>query len=310
MSCILKNCSIKNDDERMISCWLCHGLCHFKCSGLSTLVAESLSKDNGLHWCCTACRKIGVSFYRFFQGTITHFKEIQNEAGKLAERISTYGKLFEDFKSLDNLKSPPQSSPKRRKSSRINKETNEMHSVAPVNCAASLLSKSGTVSPKPGPVVVKPPDFPCSSSQIITGETLPVVQNYNKKEQQKINPATVNQNKENDGNISNTHRGLRVIPPSKHIFISRLASDTTAEEIDYYIKSKINMSYGITVHKFTYSQQRSITSFKISVPFDIFSQVVDPSFWPLHVLVREYEYNNNNRNTAHLPSRVSRFSKN
>ena len=123
MACLVKNCTLKNDNERMVVCWLCHEFCHIKCCGLSGLVAEAITKNNGLHWCCNNCKKVGVNFYRFFQDTKNKFIEIQEEAHKLNERISAYSKMFEEFKTLDDLKSPPQSSPKRRKSARnANKE--------------------------------------------------------------------------------------------------------------------------------------------------------------------------------------------
>ena len=103
--------------------WLSHGLCHFNCSGLPVLVAESLTKYNGLHWCCNGCKKIGVDFFRFFQGTKSKFLAIQKDVSELSKNISAYEKLFDDYNSLNLMKSPPQSSPKRRKSSRnVNKK--------------------------------------------------------------------------------------------------------------------------------------------------------------------------------------------
>lgn len=253
-----------------------------------------------------------MSFYRFFQGTVTHFKEIQDEAGKLSERISAYGKLFEDYKSLENFKSPTQSSPKRRKSSRkINKDKNDILSVATTDFAASPLtsSESNSVIAQVVPAAINSVSLtPCSSSLINSNKTFSTVVNSKPQGQLSVNFAEDATNEEN--NIPTAHSELRVIPPKKHIFISRFASDTTSDEIDSYVKYKLKMNANITVHKFTYSQQRSITSFKISVPSDLFAQVLDQSFWPLHVLVREYEYNGRQRNIARLPANVSAISKN
>lgn len=129
------------------------------------------------------------------------------------------------------------------------------------------------------------------------------------------NPATNLNNAEvliNNGNNPSSHGELRVVPPNKQIFISRFAFDTSADDIDFYIKSKLKQNADITVRKFTYSQPRSITSFKITVPFNIFDRVVDPSFWPNHVIVREYEYNINQRgnNIVHLQPRQLTSQKN
>lgn len=112
----------------------------------------------------------------------------------------------------------------------------------------------------------------------------------------------------------NSTRGkkeLRVIPPNKHIFISRFASDTTADEINAYIKFKLNFN-DISVYKFTYLKARNITSFKVTVPFHLFNIVKEQSFWPPHVLVREYEYTAKRRprNIARLPTIAAANSKN
>ena len=141
INCLNKNCSIVSDDERYIVCWLCHGLCHFKCSGLPVLVAESLTKHKGLQWCCNGCRKIGVDFYRFFQGTKTHFLEIQNNISDLSNRINSYGKLFDDYKSLNFLNSPNQSSPKRRISARNLNKPNPPQENGPSSSKYSNIEK-------------------------------------------------------------------------------------------------------------------------------------------------------------------------
>lgn len=141
MACLKKGCTLEGYDDRMIICWLCHGLCHFKCSGLSGLVAESISKHKNLHWRCNGCQKIGADFYRFFQSTKNNFLQIQNNLINLSGQISSYGKLFEDFKSLEGLQSPQLPSPTRRKSPRfLNNENSNQELNLNLNNSATTSS--------------------------------------------------------------------------------------------------------------------------------------------------------------------------
>ena len=54
-----------------------------------------------------------------------------------------------------------------------------------------------------------------------------------------------------------------------------------------YIKSKFNFSPDILIKKFTYSEPRNVTSFKLTVPNDLFETIIDPVFWPNNTFVRE-----------------------
>ncbi|XP_046808360.1 uncharacterized protein LOC124420194 [Lucilia cuprina] len=262
-------------------------MCHFKCSGLSGLVAAAVCKTKGLHWCCNACQKIGVEYYRFFQGTKNTFLNIQNKLSPLSNEVSAYGNLFEEFKQLNCLNSPPQSSPKRRKSSRNkNKFSQSPGPTSNVDDSDSItpstsitFSNNCATAPKPISDSVNLSQTPIKVKDGIVSDTAPTV-----------------------SQISNV--GLKIIPPNKSIFISRFASDTTVEQINSYIKSKLNSEVDFTTHKFSYSQPRRITSFKINVPCDIYEQIVNPEFWPENTLVREYEFKEYPRkqNVAILPS--------
>lgn len=286
MNCINKNCKINNDAERMITCFLCHCLIHYKCSGMPTLVNEAISEYDGLNYFCMPCRKPAVEFYRFFQGTKTRFLDVKNAVATLTENISNYGKLFDQFSSFDNLKSPPKSSPVIRKSSRkcVKDKENPSPSqlVSNTNVQASKTSVTTIVTP-PTPTDVLQPT---NSHITIDGEIA----------------ATSGQSA---SEIVTNQRMLRIKPARKNIFISRFLSDTTVDEIDYYIKSKLNFGADILIKKFTYTTPRDITSFKLSVPPDLFEDMVNPNFWPDSALVREYVNKENPRrsNAAPFPPR-------
>ncbi|XP_065356382.1 uncharacterized protein LOC135950783 [Calliphora vicina] len=292
--CLNKSCTLSGDDERMVVCWLCHGMCHFKCSGLTGLVAEAVCKTKGLHWCCNACQKIGVEYYRFYQSTKNTFLNIQNKLSALSSEIAAYGNLYEEFKQLNCLNSPPQSSPKRRKSSRTKNKTNASQSpgasvVSNVVVSDSITPSTSTSNPDKYATMLNT----ISDSVYSHMQTTATFVNYDNIAG--TSNAATNQ-------ISNT--GLKIIPPNKSIFISRFASDTTVEQINFYIKSKLNFEADFTTYKFSYAQPRRITSFKLNVPHDLYEQIVNPNFWPANTLVREYEFKDNPRkhNIAVLPS--------
>ncbi|KAI8122780.1 hypothetical protein CVS40_6538 [Lucilia cuprina] len=182
--------------------------CHFTCSELSGLVAEAVSKNKDLHWCYESCRKFEIRRIR----------------------ISAYGKLFDDFKSLHNLKSPPQSSPKRRKPAR--------------NLTKEKRDDQPTVSATP-----------CNTSSDVplTNISAPV---------HSCNTASDQLNSS-----------------KKTIFISRLASNTTSDSVDFCIKNLITVS------------------------MNLFERLLDPNFWPINTLVREYIYRSRPQTIAALPQR-------
>lgn len=288
MNCLNKKCTIKNQDERMVVCWLCHGLSHYKCSGLSTLVAEATQKQDGVHWCCLNCRKTGVEFYKFFQARKTLFHKIQNEFSNVSNRLCDYGKLFDNYPLLDynepsqevSNQPTPLQSPKLRKSARTNKKSESDIIVEPTVINSSI-----------APVISKPPVEHLSQS---TSNDIGL------------------QSSSHTNLSSFVPRELRVLPPKKHLFVSRFASETTVDDINFYIKSKLNLNENIVAYKFSYAQPRSITSFKISVSSDVFNQLMDTSFWPEHTLVREFLTRPKERtsNVARLPPTIPSVSKN
>ncbi|KAH8344911.1 hypothetical protein KR067_010609, partial [Drosophila pandora] len=81
---------------------------------------------------------------------------------------------------------------------------------------------------------------------------------------------------------------LQVIPPSKHIFVSRLAPDTSEIDISAYIKAKTKADIKVVdITKFKYSYTRHTSSFKIRVPLHMFKTICSASFWPENIFVQE-----------------------
>lgn len=305
MECLNKKCTITDSEHRMLSCWLCLGLIHFKCSGLPTLTAEATTKYDVLIFVCPNCKKTGAEFYRFFQKRKSIFLKIKNDLMNLSNHATDYENLFEEFPLLDNIKSPPESSPKRRKSAR---NPNKGNSASSPGASESNSNESDHITPS------------SSTANSKTAKTTSILsklnKNNNKSKEKIINADAVNNNPTPIANNSDsqlTENQICVIPQEKKsIFISRFAFETTAEDIDDYIKSKLDRTADINTKKFTYLQPRSITSFKITVPADLFDQLVDPVFWPNNTLVREFIFKENQRknNIVYLPQRISNNTKN
>jgi len=76
-----------------------------------------------------------------------------------------------------------------------------------------------------------------------------------------------------------------VVPLKKQIFVSRLSPDQTSSDVFSYIQDKTKAD-NIKVEKFNFSYARDISSFKITVPNDLFRPYVRVIFGRI---VKEFE---------------------
>lgn len=99
---------------------------------------------------------------------------------------------------------------------------------------------------------------------------------------------------------------LAVVPLKKQIFVSRLSPDQTSSDVLSYIQDKTKAD-NIKVEKFNFSYARDISSFKITVPNELFSTICSGDFWPDSMVVKEFEAKIKNRKKGpvgiKLPSR-------
>lgn len=300
MNCSHSSCSITTN-ERMITCWLCDDIYHIKCCGLKPRDADALSDDSkSMHWTCPNCKNISIEFYTMFKSTKNEFIKINNEFLELQKKLNAFGKLFTDYPYLEKFASGQGKSSSRKK--------NKTHTD----------SASPSVDPNVRQEsIAVPDDIPVNSAAI-----------RNNNVHQHIEPPIINI----ENCLSNTtslnslvsandyaspmspksfdYVPLRAIPPKKAVFVSRLAFETSSEDINFFIKSKISMDAEISTYKFNYSQPREIASFKIIVPDQYFNMLLDPNFWPTNTFVREFTARQNSVSTARLPLRKTNVSKN
>ena len=85
-------------------------------------------------------------------------------------------------------------------------------------------------------------------------------------------------------------KNLVIVAPKKSIFVSRFASDTTEDDILFFIKTKKPFLKDITITKFKINRERYLASFKIYVPADSFDEFVASDFWPKNTVVQGCPY--------------------
>lgn len=84
---------------------------------------------------------------------------------------------------------------------------------------------------------------------------------------------------------------LDIVPPRRTVFVSRFTPVTSVDDIKRFIKENIRLQVNesdFRVFKFNFSQPRDISSFRIIAPSNLFDVLVDRSFWPPGVIVREF----------------------
>lgn len=90
--------------------------------------------------------------------------------------------------------------------------------------------------------------------------------------------------------VNEFNNKLQGVPKRKLVFVSRLTSDTTVEDVRSYIGDYLKLvdSTQLTIHKVLPKTTRLISSFIINIPPDHFNTIVDPKFWPDHCVVHEF----------------------
>lgn len=336
MECANVKCS-KPDSDRMISCWLCLKYYHLKCSGsnLRARDADALADSQKfLNWTCVCCRNVGVEFYSLFKNSRDEFEKINQDFLSLQSKMAKFGELFSKYNDLDKfMNSLHNLSPKNKKNvgsvatqcalplascSKIVSEMDAITSVATPNSSKSLMSTGSGGSDLLIEYSDRPPLLSTSCpARSDKGETtnysnlLPVHNVINDNHTSISVPhITGLDNNEQTPHIRNNPKPLRAIPANKTIFVSRLATDTTVEDVEFYIKSKCDANLLSSVYKFVYSEPRIVSSFKITIPDELFKLVVSPGFWPTGTIVREFVFKERQRQSVRLPVTASNISKN
>lgn len=292
MECLFNKCSVTNVYDRFVSCWICDGHAHIKCAGFNGRQFDKISsRENGLRWSCWNCRAIDIDFYRMFKEAQKSFLDINKDLASLMGKFKILEDMFKEFKWPENK----MSSPPRKKPSKVGNFGN-LNADAQIGSNDFMMFKSPEPSPNSIPasfdvprVVVDKSNSPaadtvatsaiCPPNSAVPVNTMILGNNVHEQPDAREIPPP---------NVSSCE--LVVVPPRMTVFISRLSANTSVENVESYIKSKCSSfnNNDCKVLKFNYSQTRDIASFRAIVPARIFDTLVNQSFWPPGVLVREF----------------------
>lgn len=318
MSCSFQNCHIIVDTERSLSCWICSDIWHIKCAGISARVADEIySKQNGLKWCCVKCRQISIEFCRFLKEASSEIKEMGRELWSLYSRFGKFSSLFEKFPDLEDFMSSAQ---KRKRET--NKTSTKTDFVTPKSVETAKLDDRPTSSrfspvikdgdrqkrvtfaspsvnskqdknPKPVSKSCQKDDTQdCESVTQISQGKVPCVNN------ETVNLSPIADNRAKRPKLIT--KTLSSATAKKIVFVSRLAPDTTTDEVNSYIRSCIKGDFYLKTFKLRSSYADHRSSFKVIIPPDIFDKIVKREFWPKRAFVKEFV--DRDDHLAHLPS--------
>ncbi|EDW27178.1 GL14789 [Drosophila persimilis] len=107
--CAKKSCHNQiTHDQPIIPCWLCDSVVLAKYAGFSGLVSDAISKRNGLHYSCEACRAVEKDMVAFMRQTRSGFKELTVGFKNQYDRLLAMEAQFSGLKLLNE-------SPRRKK---------------------------------------------------------------------------------------------------------------------------------------------------------------------------------------------------
>lgn len=138
-------------------------------------------------------------------------------------------------------------------------------------------AKQGIANGNGTPKSSRPKQAPSSSKAVLTGTSSNVIGK----------PISPSQLKRND-------RPNKQSTPEKAIWVSRIHRETTAEELDQYVKTRIGITTpDISVHKLVKKDRDissySFVSFRITCSAANFATLINPMYWPSNSQIREFD---------------------
>lgn len=321
-----------------VACFGCCNLFHSKCAKLNKSCAEVLQKTNtnGLQWYCVSCRSLSTSVLctklANFQKAVDKFDSLAQGLMGLSSQLRIDLTELTNFISKSNAIKPSSGN---TQDSGMRTRQNSGLSPGVVSPPTSVIPVIRVdLSPAAPITSLSPTDYPTDTScnAAIVSNTDPTSSSATA-----VTPAppftapgatTTSSVSTVTGTASST--ALASTQPSslmstnpvqlvvvsrivkKSIFVSRLATDTSEQNILDYIASRINIGVDIDkflCRKFKFNGAREVSSFKITPPEVLFHQLLSSDFWPTGVIIHEFVVRPR-RQAQQLASPVSLHSKN
>lgn len=325
-----------------VACFGCCNLFHSKCAKLNKSCAEVLQKTNtnGLQWFCVSCRSLSTSVLctklANFQKAVDKFDSLAQGLMGLSSQLRIDLTELTNFISKSNATKPSSGT---TQDSGMRTRKNSSLSLGGVSPPTSVIPVIRVdISPATPITSLSPADNPTdtscntanvsntvpalTSSTAVTpappftahGETTSSVSTVTASSNSGTASSTALASTQPSSLLSTNPVQLVVVSRivKKSIFVSRLATDTSEQNILDYIVSRINMGVDIdNVHcrKFKFNGAREVSSFKITPPEELFQQLLSSDFWPTGVIIHEFVVRPR-RQAQQLASPVPLHSKN
>ncbi|XP_017057032.1 uncharacterized protein LOC108098545 [Drosophila ficusphila] len=259
--CCMETCEFDNiiTNDLKVMCWLCDQYAHIKCAGLSDRVLELIESKSGLKWTCKDCRVIKSQMGRFMRQTRMEINELFSEFRLVYDRFSKLETAIES-RQMSSTDSAIDSLDSQEIASSVN--VNAELEPETINTYSGYTHSDSVME-----IAADPATF-----------TVPSVKN-NSPNHPFVELPTIH-----------IPRVLTAVPPTKAVFVSRFVPSTTEDALKYYIVSKLYHPHldDIQVTKLYNKQKRKMASFRIVVPDSIFLAIINPKFWPEHIVVHEF----------------------
>lgn len=324
MDCHSENCIAKRSEDKNlgIACPICLNCFHGKCVGLTGKVIETIhDATKGLRWTCPKCKSIDANLSSIFNHVRQGFTELKKDIAAVITKLHDYDKYFHEFddlkKSLINKSSVMNLNLEHFMScpnTPLFQSSDDNPNIL-INAADGLNLPSVSHDVNAGNIHVltqqtsstQPALRSLPSSSTNTHATTfqerqePLAGNANVSAattiagnlDSAVNVTAVPNaavSGSSQGNIQHSSNGIElgVVMPNKVIFISRLTPSTTIDDIAKYIHERLPQ-LTFSLYKYDFSYERSVASFKISVPESAFDTLLQRDFWPRGLVVREFQ---------------------
>lgn len=309
MGCSRDDCPTDNTRmDRSTKCGRCNSIVHLPCIGIQLKTTEVLIHPNLRIFCqqCAAETSIptttstnsnSISIQKIIDMNTSN-KQHQRQTQITEFTTSSSGKLDEILSMLNNMKTSIEST----------KENVCSHREETKSTLAVIEQEVTNARPKLSQIVAmnRTPWRP--ASQI---EFPPLATHKNKRareEEQSETPKTIFKNrkllsgtdKEMNHGLGNPVQVKSSKPKSpiehltKSIYVSRLQTTVTAEQIRHYVKSKIpemdekDIALRMLVKKDQPLDDLTFISYRLLCTEEHYNKFMDSSFWPSHILIGEF----------------------
>ncbi|KAH8347655.1 hypothetical protein KR059_006669, partial [Drosophila kikkawai] len=268
-----------------VYCWLCDNIAHIGCADLGqngSRITDRIRENPGLDWTCPSCLHIKSDMRVFMRQTHLEFQSL---AAGFKELSTRFQKAGHHFKSLKLLSDPANNKNRSNLSEKF-------LSLPDPECRLMQFTPRA-----------KPAAVDNGSSDDAASITISMVEDLVRPlDQQPVNVV--------QASTLHAAASAKVVAPvpilgrseattlpvqqpvyTDQASTSRLNPGASEGDVKTHLSSKLNVSVTeFSVSKFNFKQRRDISSFKITISDLLFSKALDPSLWPEHAIVHEFEH--------------------